>query len=66
MPVIELADCNIAVLFDGHFEPDTELSNVDVLVEMNRDAFGDPMAAPAAVVTCGLSPRSPANAGRTS
>ena len=48
VPVIELADCNIAVLFDGHFEPDTELSNVDVLVEMNRDAFGDPMAAPAA------------------
>ena len=48
VPVIELADSNIAVLFDGHFEPGSKLSNVDVLVEMNYDAFGDPMAAPAA------------------
>ncbi len=48
VPVIELADSNIAVLFDGHFESGSKLSNVDVLVEMNYDAFGDPMAAPAA------------------
>lgn len=48
VPVIELANSNIAVLFDGHFEPGTGLANVDVLVEMNYDAFGDPMAAPAA------------------
>lgn len=48
VPVIELAASNIAVLFDGHFEPGTKLDNVDVLVEMNYDAFGDPLAAPAA------------------
>lgn len=34
VPVIELADSNIAVLFDGHFESGSKLSNVDVLVEM--------------------------------
>lgn len=48
VPVIEIAGSNIAVLFDAHFEPGTKLTNVDVLVEMNYDAFGDPFAAPAA------------------
>lgn len=48
VPVIEVAGGNIAILFDAHFEPGTELKNVDVLVEMNCEIFGDPGAAPAA------------------
>lgn len=67
VPVIELADSNIAVLFDGHFESGSKLSNVDVLVEMNYDAFGDPMAAPGgARRSAGISPRLRANAAHMS
>lgn len=48
VPVIDIAGTSIAVLFDEHYASGAELADVDVLVEMNYDAFGDPAAAPAA------------------
>lgn len=48
VPMIEVCGTNLSVLFDGHYEPGTKIDNVDVMVEMNYDAFGDVFAAPAA------------------
>lgn len=48
VPVVEVKDEDIAVLFDAHFESGTKIEDAHVLIEMNADAFGSDLAAPAA------------------
>ena len=48
VPVVEVKDEDIAVLFNAHFEVGTDVENMRVLIEMSKDAFGDETAAPAA------------------
>lgn len=48
VPVVEVKDEDIAVLFDSHFETGTKIEDTRVLIEMVADAFGSETAAPAA------------------
>lgn len=48
VPVMQVSDAAIAVLLGDHFASDADLEEVDVLIEMSCNAFGDDMAAPAA------------------
>ena len=48
VPVVEVKDEDIAVLFDAHFESGTKINDTRVLIEMAADAFGSDTAAPAA------------------